>query len=72
MNWIGNQIEGWVDHGVGGLGICLEGIATFNCSFILEAASEVGVWCIATGMAILLTPFAILHVLLERGTDNVV
>jgi len=69
MVWLGNQLEGWLDHGMGGVGICLEGISTLKFDFILEAIGEAGVWLIALLSAIFLTPFAILHVLLERGHD---
>jgi hypothetical protein len=69
MNWFGNQMEGWLDHGIGGLGIALEGISQLKIDWLLEAIGEAGVWCIALMGAILLTPFAIIHVLLERGHD---
>jgi hypothetical protein len=73
MIWLEDQIEKWGNHGVGGLMLALDGLANLKLNFIFEAIGGAAVWCIAFMGAVVLTPFAILHVLLtEEEPEDVV
>jgi len=69
MKWLEDKLDDWVMEGFDGLDIIIDGFKNCDFAWVVEFIGECLVWMFGALIAVIMTPFAILNILIRRYHD---